>query len=217
MPKLLPPLAQDARLLVCCGGGAEMATGLPFTGQGRRVYHREDFASEEAWGDYCWAKGRVGDALLGRLFFDPKPPRVVLDGHDPLVESGARPKNFPAEAFHLDAVLYDPKAESVEGIMEVKTTVTASTRSRLNGACGPFMRVADRGIPLWFGVVRLKSDFPKEIVGPTPEEFLDRTGLAPHVSEAVVYPRKGFDFSAREIWVKPGAATAFRWAPEVGR
>ncbi len=195
-----------------------MKTTAPLPWDGRRVYRRGDFASEEEFIEYRWAKGRVGEVLLGRRFFDPKPPRMVLDGHDPLEGSGVRPKNFPSEAFHLDAVLYDPKARLVEGILEVKTTVTASTRFGLNGACGPFMRLADeQGIPLWFGIVRLRADFPKEIVGPTPEEFLSHTGLLPYVSEAVVYHRGGFDFNAREVWVRPRAAPAFRWTPKDGR
>src|SRR5438309_2198017 len=84
----------------------------------------EDFASDEEFGEYRWAKGTVGEVLLGRLFFRPHPPKRVLDGHMPLATSRANAKNLPPDACHLDAVLFNDQTSLVESILEVKTTIT---------------------------------------------------------------------------------------------
>ncbi len=185
---------------------------------GRTRLEREDFASDEEFGAYLWAKGTVGEVLLGRMFFQPQPPRRVLDGHMPLAVSNAHAKNLPEDACHLDAVLFNDQTSLVEGILEVKTTMTNKSSFKLRGMCGKYMHLAEaNGIPLWFGVVRLKSDFPKEILTRSPEDFIENTDLSPFVSEAFVFARSEFEFTDHRIHYVAGAEPVFASSPSPKR
>ena len=76
------------------------------------------------------------------------------------------------------------------------------------------MRLAEeKQIPIWFGIVRLRSDFPKEIVRIPPERFVKEHDLSPFVLEGVVYQRATFEFTENEVWLYPGAVPEFRWTP----
>ena len=184
------------------------------TKEGGWLFRSEDFTSEAEFVKYRWGKGRLGETLLGREFFRPRPPRRVIDGHDPIKLSAVYPRNFPDDAHHLDAVLYDGRSRRVEGVLEVKTTTTASERFELRGACGHFMRLAEeKRIPIWFGIVRLRSDFPKEIVEMAPETFVKEHDLSPFVLEGIVYQRATFEFTENDVWLHPGAVPEFRWTP----
>ncbi len=43
-----------------------------------QAYRPGDFSSLGDYKSYCWAKGQLGERVLGSLFFAPEPPRKVL-------------------------------------------------------------------------------------------------------------------------------------------
>jgi hypothetical protein len=132
----------------------------------------------------------------------------------PLAISNVHAKNLPQDACHLDAVLFNDQTFLVEGILEVKTTITTKSKFELRGMCGKYMSLAEaNGIPLWFGVVRLKADFPKEILTCSPEAFIEKTDLSPFAIEATVFARSEFEFNDNRIRHAAGAKPAFTWSP----
>ncbi len=165
--------------------------------------------------------GRVGELFLGKAFFRPVPPRVVL------IDEFLIAKNLPREAWDnvADVVLYNQATNCIEGLMEVKTTSrnTSTFRIMIRADGCSWLRAAEfaeaNGVPVWLGVVRLKEPLPYRRtpaggrdpgVAISPDKFIKTGALSSYVSEAVVYDLDGFGMDDHKIRIKPQARPVYR-------
>lgn len=171
-------------------------------------------------GRSTWWKGCLGEILAGVAFFQPEPPRRILE-HQTLGCARCAPaRNVPPEDWHrhCDVVSYDEREMVVEGVMEVKTSARRGNVFPVSGSGGlnpvswfHTVDVAERqGIPTWFGVVRLKRDFPEDARLVHPGVVARYADLTDFISEIAVYPRTAWQLTESRIRLKPDSEPRFR-------